>query len=147
MNRKKVNWNWMVIAGLVTATVLLYSFNAVLAAPPYPPHGPPPAAVIGPPAPWNAMGPPPHGKGWFHFQGAWVAVPPPPGVGPFLWNGTVWVIDSAPPPIGAKWVAGHWTPNGWIAGHWAMHPAPGPGAHWVPGHWGPKDHWIPGRWK
>ena len=146
MNSKKGYGTWILIIALATASVFVYSFNATLAAPIRPPHpghppgpppghppgphpgphplGPPLAAVIGPPAPWKAMGPPPAGKVWFHFSGAWVAVPPPPGEGPYLWNGTVWVIDPTPPPEGAKWVAGHWTPNGWIAGHWAAHPAP-----------------------
>lgn len=164
MNRKMGHWAWIMVIALVTASVFVYSFNTGMAAPfrpahngPSPGHPPgphlgplppgPPAAVIGAPAPWKAMGPPPAGKVWFHFAGNWVTVPPPPGEGPYLWNGTVWVIDSAPPPEGAKWVAGHWTPNGWIAGHWAAHPAPRPGAHWVSGHWGPKGHWKPGHWK
>ena len=157
MNRKKAHWNWMVTAGLVIASILLYSFNVVLAAPPYPPppgHHPPapppghpPVAVIGPPAPWKDMGHPPPGKVWFQFQGAWVAVPPPPGGGPYLWNGRVWVIDSTPPPIGAEWITGRWTPDGWVTGHWKVRPAPRPGALWVPGHWSHGGHWIPGRWK
>jgi len=38
MNRKKNHWNWMVIVALVTASVLVYSINAALAAPPHPPR-------------------------------------------------------------------------------------------------------------
>jgi hypothetical protein len=84
---------------------------------------------------------------WFHFEGAWMAVPPPPRPGPYIWNGNVWVVDPAPPPIGARWVDGHWTPNGWIPGHWAKSPPPRPGANWVPGHWSPRGKWVPGHWR
>ena len=150
MTRKKALWNRMVIVGLLSASVLLYSFSAVLAAPPHPPPKPPPPGgrppgpppAIGPPAPWRAV--PPPGRVWFHFQGTWLAVPPPPGAGPYLWNGRVWVIDPTPPPRGAKWVPGHSSPRGWIAGHWARYPAPrpstlGPGTLEPEG---PVDAWL-----
>jgi hypothetical protein len=165
MIRKERRRKWIAVALLVTVSFLIYAYNPALAErhrPPHPGHhpihppgphpghhhpGPPPSTVLGPPAPWKAMGPPPAGRIWFHYAGSWIAVPPPPGGGPYLWNGSVWVIDSTPAPEGSKWVAGHWTPAGWIAGHWAAHPAPRAGMHWVPGHWGPKGHWRPGHWK
>jgi len=99
MIRKERSWNLIAVALLVLVSVFIYTSHGVMAGHPRPPHpgphpgphpsGPLPAVVLGPPAPWKAMGPPPAGKIWFHHGGNWIAVPPPPGDGPYLWDGSV----------------------------------------------------------
>ena len=54
MNRKTGYWKWMVIVALATASVVFYSFNAALAAPPHPPrYGPPPGHPPGSRPQWR----------------------------------------------------------------------------------------------
>jgi len=74
MSRKKGQWNWMIIVALVIASVLVYSFNAALAAPPHPPRygsppGHPPGPHPGPPLSGRRrllLGLQPPGRPWDH---------------------------------------------------------------------------------
>jgi hypothetical protein len=103
------------------------------------------SAWAGPP-PWKLKGPPPAGKVWCLYKGEWIAVLPPPAHGPYVWNGTVWVMDPTPPPPDSEWTPGHWTDDGWIEGHWEPVPKHSPKDVWVPGHW-KNGKWVSGHWK
>jgi len=162
MDRRSYWWGRLFLAGFTSLCILL-CIALVYSAPPrrpgpppqgHPPGPPPgrhlpaapPAKVITPPAPLKALGPPPSGKMWTHFHGQWIAVALPPGPGPYIWNGTEWVIDPTHPPQGAEWAPGQWTDDGWIIGHWAAVPVPASESIWVPGHW-KGNAWIPGHWE